>query len=140
MRRDVKKVISERPKAGRTWQSNTPRVKAVKIDDEGDQFNEGSNHIRQQHQKMRNTSTNVLKRFLEAKVGKPWSKVYSEICKNADTRSLLGEEMRQLALSLVITDCWMEGKTVFGRDWRGVPSEIKGLYVHPKSGLLLRRQ
>jgi hypothetical protein len=68
VRTDVKKIISERPKANRTWQSNTPRAKAVKLDEDSEQFKEGSNHLLQKHQKMRNHSFNVLERYLAKKI------------------------------------------------------------------------
>jgi hypothetical protein len=139
LRTDVKKIIAERPKANRTWQSNTPRAKAVKLDDDGDQFNEGANHPLQKHQKMRNTSTNVLRRYLEKKIGSPWGKVYSEICRNADSRSFQGAEMRVIVQNMVATDCWVEGKLVLSHDSQGRTVEVKGFFVHPKSGLLQRR-
>jgi hypothetical protein len=139
VRTDVKKIISERPKANRTWQSNTPRVKAVKLDVDGGQFNEAANHLLQKHQKMRNHSFNVLERYLAKKTGSRWDKVYSEICRNADSRSLQGSEMRQAVQDLVATDCWVEGKSVLSHDWQGRTVEVKGFYVHPQSGLLRRR-
>jgi hypothetical protein len=139
MRTDVKKVIAERPKANRTWQNNTPRPKSVKLDEDGEQFDEGANDPLQKRQKMRNTSFNILKRFLTKKVGSNWDKVFSEICRNADSRSFQGEEIRQVAQGMVAIDCWMIGKNVLTRDWQGRTAEVKGFYVHPKSGLLLRK-
>ena len=138
MRADVKKVISERPKANRTWQSNTPRAKALKLDEDGEQFNEGSNYSLQGHQKMRNHSFNVLERYLAKKVGSRWDKIFSEICRNADSRSLQGAEMRQAVQNLVAVDCWIDGKRVLSHDWQGRAVEVKGFYVHPKNGLLRR--
>jgi hypothetical protein len=139
LRTDVKKIIAERPKANRTWQSNTPRSKAIKLDDDGEQFNEGSNHPLQKHQKMRNSSTNVLKRYLATKTGSRWDTVYSEICRNADSRSFQGVEVRQVVLDMVAVECWIEGKRVLSHDWQGRTVEVKGFYVHPKSRLLKRR-
>src|SRR5215472_12341866 len=106
MRPDVKNVIVERPKAGRTWQNNTPREKAVRIDNEGEQFDESSNYIRQRRNKQRNARFNILERFLASRLGKAWDKVYAEACKNADPRSFSGAEMRDALKHLVATDCW----------------------------------
>ena len=139
MRTDVKKIIAERPKANRIWQSNTPRVKAVKLDDDGEQFNEGANHPLKKHQKMRNTGMNVLKRYIATKKRRRWDKVYSEICRNADSRSLQGAEMRQAVQDMVAVDPWIEEKSVLSHDWQGRAVEVKGFYVHPKTGLLQRR-
>ena len=139
MRSDVKKVISERPKANRTWQSNTPRNKAVTLDEDGYQFNEGANHLLQKHQKMRSSRLNVLERFLTKMMGRRWDRVYSEICRNADSRSLLGEEMRRVVQDMVAVNCWIEGKRVLTHDWEGRILEVKGFYVHPVSGVLRRK-
>jgi hypothetical protein len=140
MRRDVKNVIAERPKAARTWASKTPRRKSISLDGDGEQFDESANHIRQARQKLRKTRFNVLERFLIHRVGRTWNKVYAEACKNADSRSFQGAELRDALKNLVATDCWIEGKTVMGRDWRGCPEAIKGLFVHPKTGALMRKE
>jgi hypothetical protein len=136
MRSDVKKVIAERPKSNRTWQSNTPRKKAVKLDEDGEQFDEASNFLQQKRQKMRAARFKVLERFLMHRVGRPWDKVFAEACKSADSRSFQGAEMRDALKGLVAVDCWAEGKTVMGRDWHGSPEAVQGFYVHPKTGIL----
>ena len=137
MRRDVHKVISERPKSNRTWQSKTPRKKSVVLDVLGEQINDGV--IAQKRQKHRAARFNVLERFLIHRVGRPWDKVYSEACIVADRRSFDGAEIRDMIKYLVATECWLEGRVVMSHDWRGCPEAVKGLYVHPKSGLLLRK-
>ena len=139
MRRDVHKIISERPKSGRTWESKTPRKKEVVLDLLGDQLDESFNHIRQERQKGRKARFNVLERFLVNRVGRPWDKVYAEACKVADSRSFQGGEVRDFLKAFVATECWMEGRTVMSHDSRGCPQVVRGLYVHPKSRLLLRR-
>lgn len=139
MRTDVKKIIAERPKMNRTWQSNTPRVKAVRLDEDGEQFNEDTNHPLQKHQKMRNARLNVLERYLAKRIGSRWDKVFSEICRNADSRSFQGAEMRQAIQCMVAIDCWIEGKTVLSCDRQGGTVEVKGFYVHPTRGLLRRK-
>jgi hypothetical protein len=139
MRRDVHKVMSERPKSGRTWESKTPRKRDVVLDVGGDQVNENSDHVKQARQKGRRTRFNVLERFLVSRVGRPWDKVYAETCKVADSRSFRGSEVRDYLKTLVATECWMEGRTVMSHAWRGCPQAARGLYVHPKSRLLLRK-
>lgn len=139
MRSDVHKVIVERPKANRTWESKTPRKKAVTLDPLGDQFNESANHIRLKRQKMRNSSLNILKRFLVSRVGSPWDKVYAEVCTVADPRSFAGAEVRDCLKTLVMTECWIEGQSVMSHSCLGAPQEVSGLFVHPKSRLLLHK-
>jgi hypothetical protein len=139
MRRDVHKVMSERPKGGRTWGSKTPREKQVALDLLGDQIDENSNNIRQGRQKYRSIRDNVLERFLVNRVGRKWDKVYAEACEVADPRSFHGAEVRDGLKRLVATECWLEGRTWMSHDWRGCPQVVRGLYVHPKSRLLLRK-
>jgi len=140
MRRDVQKIVSERPKSGRTWESKTPRKKQVVLDSLGDQVDESCNYTEQQRQKGRNARFNVLERFLVNRVGCRWDKVYAEACQVADSRSFHGAEVRDHLKRLVASDCWLEGQRVMSHDWRGCPQEVRGLYVHPKSRLLLRRK
>jgi hypothetical protein len=139
MRRDVHKIISEQPKGGRTWESKTRREKQVVLDLLGDQVDEGTNHTQQKRQKGRNTRFNVLERFLISRVGGAWDKVYAEVCRVADSRSFHGAEVRDYLKTFIATDCWLEGRTVMSHDWRGCPQEVRGLYVHPRSGLLLHK-
>jgi len=140
MRRDVDKIVFERPKANRTWASKTPRKKQVILDVQGDQMNEAANHIRLKRQKMRNSSLNVLERFLVKRIGSLWDKVYAEVCAVADARSFTGAEVRDYLKGLVATDCWIEGRTVMCNDLQGSSREVIGLYVHPKSRVLLRKE
>jgi hypothetical protein len=139
MRRDVHKVMSERPKRNRTWESKTPREKQVVLDVVGDQIDENSNHIQQKRQKRRNTRDNVLERFLVNRVGRKWDKVYAEACEVADSRSFEGAEVRDGLKRLVATECWLDGRTLMSHDWSGCPHVVRGLYVHPRSRLLLRK-
>ena len=134
----MQKVVFERAKAGRTWASKTPRVKQVVLDQEGEQLNEESNSRRRKRQKMRNSHFNAVEHFLVRNVGRPWSKVYAEVCASADARSFLGAEIRNFVQSFVATKCWFEGRKVMSYDWRGCPQEVRGLYVHPRNGVLLR--
>jgi len=140
MRKDVDKIIFERPKANRTWASKTPRKKAIILDLQGDQLNEGANHIRRKRQKMRNSNLSILERFLVKRVGLPWDKVYAEVCAVADARSFTGAEVRDYIKDLVATDCWLDGRALLCHDERGRVQEVTGLHVHPKTGLLLRKE
>ncbi len=138
MRRDVHKVISERPKSGRTWESKTPRRKHPVLDPAGEQLDENRNHTAREHQKGRTQRLNVLERFLFHRVGRPWSKIYAEACEAADSRSFHGAEVREGLKTFVATECWLEGRTLMSHDWSGCPKPVRGLYVHPRSGLLSR--
>jgi len=139
VRRDIDKVVFERAKAGRTWASKTPRVKQVVLDPEGEQINEESNAVGQVRQKMRNRHFNAIARFLIRNVGRPWNKVYAEVCSSADGRSLLGGELREFVQTSVATACWIEGRKIMCNGCNGPGEVVDGLYVHPTSGVLLRK-
>jgi hypothetical protein len=138
MRKDIAKVVFERPKGARTWAKKTPRAAAVTLDHAGEQVNESSNHIRRKRQKHRNMSLSPLEHFLQCRVGRPWDQVWSEVCAAADVRSTLGGEIRDHVDGLVATKCWIEGRTVMTESCCGAPSRVRGLFVHPRSGLLTR--
>jgi hypothetical protein len=121
MRRDMHKVVFERAKAGRTWASKTPRATALRIDGAGDQVDEESNHIRRKRQKHRNEHYGPLLHFLIRNIGRPWNHVYSEICAATDSRSRLQSGIRKYVDHVLACGC-------------------KRLYVHPRTGILLRRR
>jgi hypothetical protein len=131
-------VVFERAKSDRTWASKTQRDKRVVLNDSGEQLNEHANHVRPKRQKHRNHHFNALERALIRGVGRPWKKVFSEICGATDGRTTLGQEIRQRVQQLVNTQCWLDGRKVMAYDWRGCPHEVRDLYVHPKTGLLMR--
>jgi hypothetical protein len=138
MRRDIDKVVFERAKAGRTWASKTPRPNRVALDPAGEPLDERTGPVRRKRQKMRNSHYNAVERFLVRNVGRPWAKVYAEICAAADGRTRLGREIRDHAESLVATRCWFEGAKLMSHSLCGPDREARGLYVHPASGLLSR--
>ena len=138
MRSDIKKVVFERAKALRTWTSKTPRVKGVVLDRDGELFDDASNSRRPKRRKLRNSHFNAVERFLVRSVGRPWDKVYAEVCASADARSLLGAQLRNFVQSAVATDCWFEGPKVMCHHLTWYPQEVRGLYVHPRTGILLR--
>ena len=81
---------------------------------------------------------NPLKRYLGRQVGRPWNKVYSEICENLSVRSTVQQHLRDH-----LYEC-MELRAVLAEDGRILNSEshhelCRGeLYVHPVNGLLCR--
>ena len=80
----------------------------------------------------------LLERFLESQVGRPWDKIYSEIKSNPDCRRTIGVRVLSRIKRLVATDCFLENRQVLRHGgWCG-PYPPRGLYVHPKTGLLCR--
>jgi hypothetical protein len=137
MRSDIYHVIRA-PKGGRTWKKKNPRAPQVALASDGEVCSDKPPSIEIKHQKHRSHNTNPLKRFLVRRVGRPWNKVYAEVCERADARSFLGAEVRNDLKDFVETECWMDRRKVMSYDCRGAPQAVRGLYVHPKSGLLMR--
>lgn len=138
MRRDIKKVIFERAKGNRSWASKTPRANRVVLDTSDGQLNEASNYTRLKRQKHRNVHFNAIERFLVRNVGRPWSKIYAELCSVVDARSLLGTDIRAHVESCVALKCWLDGKKVMTHDCLGRARPVRALYVHPTTGVLMR--
>src|SRR5690606_5409802 len=78
-----------------------------------------------------------LRRFLRSNLGRPWSKVDSEIRACLDGRGVLGRHLLDHLEWEVSTQCFLDGKRVMTLGRRGGrPAPVSGFYVHPKSGLL----
>jgi len=137
MRRDIAKVVFERPKGNRTWASKTPRPASVTLTSDGEQFDENANHVHRKRQKRRNSNVSPLEHFLACRIGRPWDRVWSEVCEAADMRSSLGGEIREHIDRLVATACWIESRVIM-TTCCGTPRPVRGFYVHPRSGLLQR--
>src|SRR5262245_13101197 len=90
-----------------------------------------------------NDNLGPLRRFLLSRVGRPWDKVYSEVCARAGRSAAVparvrDEVFRLVAVHAVLIDgvlCHGEGRA-YGEPLRPRWGEV--LYVCPKSGLLKR--
>jgi len=69
-------------------------------------------------------------------VGRPWNKVYSEIRERIDARSALGLHVLQHLEDYVATNTFLKDGKVFEYRRFGCVGEVRGLYVHPVTGLL----
>jgi len=87
------------------------------------------------HEKDLNENLAPLKRYLMRQVGRPWDKVYSEICRTIDTRSAIGLHVLQHVGSFIALDTFIENGRVCERSWRSV-TEVSGLYVHPVTRII----
>ena len=125
MRRDMKKVIVESPKAGGPMKFQRDNIVTE----------ESPTHDSIQNVKCRNWHTKnsgcyrygPIKRFLQSKVGQPWDEVYSEICENA--KDDLGRVLRERITDYVSANCRMEDGKVVNIGWHG-------FYIHPETKVL----
>jgi hypothetical protein len=132
MREDMYKVIVERP---RRWKDGTARLR--------DDFN-GPTRLRARAgygYRSLNENLAPLRRYLRAQVGRPWDKVFSEICANIDRRNTVQQHIHQHIRDFIAIDVGIrDGQRVdLTNRWRFLPSGsgiCQELYVDPGSGLV----
>jgi hypothetical protein len=140
----MKKVVVERPRWG-SRQSNrkfSARLKYIPGHDYEEQPRKAygfESHVIDRGSKyFEKEFTDVLgplKRFLRKNVGRPWDKVYSELCSGLDRRKVTGLHIFQHLEHFVETNCHMiEGQPYSLRYFGGY--RVRWFYVHPQTGLL----
>lgn len=149
MRADMGKVLVERPRLGRGRAANEPgkgyRKRVRKCLDAGDwpPAREGMKRPYVHNAKSFNEHLGPLRRFLQSNVGRPWDKIYSEICRHVDRGNVVQKHILTHLFEYVVTDVILiDGKPCHGASgWKyGAPLHETDYgqqwYVCPKSGLL----
>jgi hypothetical protein len=142
MRRDMPKVIVERARSGAGKLRNR---KPVRDDDELLPSKIGVKRDARERggYKMLNENLNPLKRYLNSQVGRPWNKVWSEICANLKPTNTVQQHVRDHIPDFVaINTLLKDGEIWVQHRWAAGPlkdSHVK-LFVDPKSGLLRRNK
>jgi hypothetical protein len=132
MRRDMSKVIVERPRRG--GGRDRKRRQAREFDDMP-----SKQSMKRGHTDLKDLNENLapLKRYLRKNVGRPWDKVFSEICENIRMDNAVQKHVRGHVFDYVHLHVIVEGKMIFTSRFWGVYELWNGdLYVCPKSGLL----
>ncbi len=149
MRADMGKVLVERPRLGSRDGSRPKkgyRKRLQKAFDSGDPLpvREGMK-VRCGRGKHFNEHLGPLRRFLNSNVGRPWDKIYSEICKHVDRGNVVQKHILTHLFGYVIRDVILiDGQPCIGEPgyWYGDPLRESNRrdqwYVCPKSGLLRR--
>jgi hypothetical protein len=139
MRSDMSKVVVERPR-----RSDFGDRKGRKIDHDHLPSKQGMRapHVRNYGGKQLNENLSPLRRFIESRVGRPWDKVYSEICENLRADNTVQQHVRDHIEDFVsIRTSMVDGEVVVHYS---SPTLLKnsyiGLYVHPVTGILLRNK
>ena len=137
------KVIVERPR----WGSRARLKNRVRVDDDEMLPTKlgvkRDAMLRSGWTKSLNENLTPLRRYLEAQVGRPWDKVWSEICKNLKPLNTVQQHVRDHIPDFVAIKTSLKDGEVWVLDrWSGGPlkdSHMK-LFVDPKSGLLRRNK
>ncbi len=147
MRKDMSKVIVERPRTGRSRAGLRPGRTRTLVDDDGEPIKaKGAREPkgREQKTKMLNETLNPLKRYLASNVGRPWNKIYSEISAHLKPTSTVQQHVRDHIEDFVATKTRMKGGVVvvtprFGGE-RALEDDWCLYYVHPRTGLLRKNE
>ncbi|MCK9689340.1 hypothetical protein [Scleromatobacter humisilvae] len=138
----MSKVLVEEPRWGRACArvvEGSRRLQRNRIDDDGEG---GPTRLGMKRDGCKHFGEHLgpLYRYLSDQAGRPWDKVYGELCAALDRRSVVQAHLFQHIDSHVDRETVWRDDKVWVRSWRGlVPlSESRAeMYVHPRTGILL---
>lgn len=146
MRADMAKVIVERPRKKDCASIKPKGYKRLlhRYGDDGPPCREGIKRCWQGNIKYFNEHLGPLRRYLDSQVGRPWNKVFSEICTHINRNSAVQDHVRDHVEAYVVVHvllingvlCNGEGGWNYGRPLREMGWKL--WYVCPRSGLLRR--
>ena len=141
MRHDMAKVVTERPRHGHSNPSKKWGLRLRQHDCDADDHGPSRAPIARGNQygwetKMFSDLLGPLRRYLHTQVGRPWDKVWSDITRTLDHRSLTGRHIVSHIMWDVERNAWLgaDGRVYHRRSSYTTP--VSGLYVHPRTGLL----
>lgn len=114
MRKDMFKVIVERPRGGGGWSVDRP----FSVDEDSPAHE--SLRARHVHRKHLNENLRPLERYLASQVGQPWDRVYSAICARIDRRSTVQAHIHlHLHDYVAVQVLWLDGQWQAPSRWGG---------------------
>ena len=131
MRSDMYKVIVERPRSGKRT-----RPAALRLRNDLDGPMRLGMRACYDYLDL-NENLQPLRRYLRAQLGRPWDKVYSEICARIDRRNTVQQHIHQhIDDFIAIKVQEKDGKLIAAG--RGDPQELwyQELYVDPRTGII----
>lgn len=147
MRKDMSKVIVERPRVGRAAAGLRPGRTRTLVDDDGEPIKaKGAREPKGRAPKTKhfNETLSPLKRYLASNIGRPWDKVYSEISEHLKPTSTVQQHVRDHLQDFVATKTRMKAGIVmvtprYGGE-RQLEDDWRLYYVHPRTGLLRKNE
>jgi hypothetical protein len=144
MRPDMKKVVVERPRGqsyvpNRKFGARLPYIPDHEYEEQPKRVGISESYRNYGYsEKWFSDLLGPLERFLQSNVGRPWNKVYSEICAGLDKRKATGKHVFDHLKCMVYTNCFIgaNDKVCYLRQTE--ECEVDDLYVHPRTGLLCR--
>jgi len=141
MRSDMAKVIVERPRRGAHFKYRKGYKKALQKTPPEEWSKRESIYAHKGHTKFFNEHLGPLRRYLRKQAGRPWNKVYAEICERLRLDSVVQSHVRDHVEDFVALDVVeIDGVLRHNSGWRrGRPLGIAGwtfLYVCPRTGIL----
>lgn len=144
MRSDMAKILVGRPREGsrlKNWSCVTDRMCARDRDLEALPKRRGM-APRHGSRKRLNENLAPLRRFLQARCGRPWDAVYSELRSGLDVRSAIQKHIFEHLEDFVALSATWEGDVLYGlTGWggrRALDGRYQRFYVCPKTRRLLR--
>lgn len=137
MRSDMWQVIIERPR----YDSGRRRKGRTRAPDEDAPRREVRGERARRRSKYLNENLAPLRRFLEKRIGRPWSKVLSEVCAEIDSSTAVQKHVRDhLVRDLVETQAVLIDGIPHHPPHRrgGRPIDRRTFYACPRTGLLRR--
>lgn len=145
MRKDFNKLLVERERVGHTKCFHDVRRK--KVSGLNDEYFGGHESMKKRHsinynRKSFNENLSPLRGYLRSKIGKSWDKVYSELRKTFDARSVINNHILEHLYDYVnVTAVLIDGKVMAigrhnSRGYVPISSCSSDYYVCPKDGTL----
>ena len=144
MRSDMAKVVTERPRRGHGNPSKKWGRRLRKNEHDAEDHGPKRAPIARHHQYGWNAKEfsdllGPLRRYLRKQVGRPWDKVWSEITRNLDSRSLSGQHIfDHIRWEVAQHVSLSPDGSLYHIRWSGLVP-VSGLYVHPDHGISLLR-
>ncbi|SRR5665213_9721 len=132
MRSDMSKIIVERPRRGGSYDRKGRPAREFENIPAKQSMKRGHSDLKELNENLK-----PLKRYLHKNVGRPWDKVFSEICENIRMDNAVQKHVRGHVFDYVYPHVIVEGKIILVRSFLGEYELWSGdLYVCPKSGIL----
>lgn len=146
MRKDMSKVIVERPRLGRSYAASSPPGRSEPLVDDDDEPLRARKPKRTKVLRTKGLNENLapLRRYLAKQVGRPWNKVYAEISENLRPSSTVQQHVRDHVQDFVAFQTRLRsGKVMTTPRWGGereLAEDHRKFYVHPRTGILQKNR